>query len=276
VQAAVNKCPFCCFFSTFFFIVICCTLIALFSFYIYLFSSTMKAIVVAVALLAVFASASHLNRFAVPFTKMGKFSQAVLTPAKLPCSFAIKFAGQQMDDHNKTLVHFTERIAYDGGLLSVKNSFVESKTTGIDVIRADMREKDQGEYLTPLFSALLSNTTTECWNKKITDAEVKEDYDAVLSKFNEKSYFDGVKDTIFHGKKCHMFYTDRDEKNYHLRVYVDKDNYIVGLYEQDNHDIFVVDISYEFNVPMSYFTFDRAEFKGCNDQAYIAPKEQCH
>jgi len=233
----------------------------------------MKTIVV-FALLAAFAYAQNFTYFIRPLT-MNKVGEVVFTPAVLPCSYTIKINSQQFKGSNRTApVYINQRVAYDGGIVSLYSEFRESGTKGFDVIRSDLKHSEKGEYFTPLFSGYASNTTHSCSNKDLSESETKKDVEAILHMFTEKTNFDGVKDTLFQGKRCKMYYTEKEDL--HIHMYVDNKNYIIGVWEQQGKDTLLAFFSYQFNAPMYNFALDREEFPGCDEKAYSAPQEQCH
>jgi len=234
----------------------------------------MKTVVVIVALLAAFTYASQFEYFIRPIG-MNKTGQVVFTPAKLPCSYVIKLDGQQFQKDNRTSTHFNQRIAYDGDMLSLFSSFSESQVRGLDIIRTDLKHTEQGNTYIPLFSGYGTNKSGECKYKDLTESEANKEIKEVLAKFTEKSVFDGVRDTVFRGKKCKLYHTDKEEEKHHLRVFVDNKNFIVGVWEQQQDETLLTFISYDFNVTMNLFALNREEFPGCGEKAYSYPKDQC-
>jgi len=231
---------------------------------------TMKAsFVVVLALIALSVSARpHFGAFAD--FKAGKLGKAVFTPAKLPCAFTI-FAHVEYYVNGQLKEVYNMNVSRDGDLVGVFETDANGYTWE-NSVRYDLAYQQSGYTMVPVYTGQKVDSAV-CVKQDLEKTVIDEQVAKTFQPFTEVQTFDSVEKASYKGKKCDRYI--RKDQNEELQYFVDSNNYLVGVVENEDVGVTIVgDVSYAFDVPMSNFVMLNI-YPGCDADAYKAPKEQC-
>jgi len=226
----------------------------------------MKAFV-AFALLALTVYAlPSLSGFNLHKRKMGS---VVFTPAQLPCAYTIS-GGFELYYDGKLTQTVNQTIHRDGALFS--QDFYTSGSFNYLSVRYDLSIKKDDKTYVPVYSADKGKKQS-CQVDEIEKEDMDSRIDEALSAFMTEHTFELSNKTSFRGKKCVMYYI-KDE-NTDKMLFANDDNYIIGYIERTGKSTMLVEVGYDFHVPMTLFAVDRLSYPGCDKKAYSIPLQQC-
>jgi len=228
--------------------------------------------VLAVCAFAVPSNVAHPLKELAKINFHKKFGSEVFTPHQLPCSYAIFMDCETTDPSTNETGQIKQDFYVDGEIqiFSLTESMENPKFFEQDITRMDLPYDQGSQTLVPVYYA---QTSLGCGSNSKEKGEAQDEINSLLGIFTDKQAYQNVSDSEFKGKKCKMYWTHSDDSD--VRVYVDDDDYIIGLSYSDPDYSTVMAITYDFNISMDSFTIDRSQFPNCDQKAYNPPVDQC-